>query len=112
MLAECPHCHKHTISRWRDAWRWNGYAPLICSNCHTPVKANQLLRAALTVVPMLITGWVGGPLIAHREPPLPSWVVAGIFAVSWFLGCILGYTISRYKEVKAKVDTPPAHMDR
>lgn len=110
MLAECPHCHKHTISRWRDFWRWNGYAPLICPNCHTPVRANLLLRYVLTVGPMLITSLPFGHVVAHWEPVPPLWVVLGGFVACYLFGWWVGAWFSRYKEFKVK--TPPLQTHR
>lgn len=108
MLAECPHCHKHAISRWRDAWRWNGYAPLICPNCHTPVKVSNLLRIVLTLLPVSVTMFAVG----NWEPPPSNWVMGTALSVTGIIGLLMSYMIPRYREVKAKGGTPPVHVER
>ena len=97
MLEQCPHCHQRTISRWRDAQRFS-YKPLICPNCHTPLKVSNLLRTVLTMLPITFALFV----MIRLEPPPQKWTVAGALAVTGIVGWILGYKLPRYKEVKVK----------
>ena len=104
MLEECPHCRQRTISRFRDSLRLS-FAPLICTNCHTPLRVSNLLRTVLTLLPMAVTMFVVG----NWEPPPPNWVMGAALSVTGMIGLLIGYKLPPYREVKAKADTPPVH---
>jgi hypothetical protein len=103
MLKECPHCHRHTLPRWRDS--------ATCSNCGTRVvRANRLLGALLVALPPYIT--ITSISRYWDNPPPPNWLVGTLLTLASVIGVVLAIVVPRYKEVKAKADTPPAHMDR